>query len=233
MTAPFDNALVAPAVARNRDPILAVLREVLPTAGTVLEIASGSGEHAVHFASALPHLAWQPSDPGERARRSIAAHAARAQLPNLLAPLALDAAAPAWSIARADAVVSINMIHIAPWRATEGLMAGATRLLAAGSPLYLYGPYRLHGQHTAPSNAAFDASLKARDPAWGVRDLEEVVKLAGLHGLALRRTVAMPANNLSVIFIRAKLGPQDVRAKRDPVHFVLAGMRPKRAAWLQ
>jgi hypothetical protein len=202
MTVPFDNALVAPAVARNRDPILAVLREVLPAAGTVLEIASGTGEHAVHFASALPHLVWQPTDPDAQARGSIAAHAARAQLPNLLLPLELDAASANWPVARADAVVSINMIHIAPWTAAAGLMAGAARLLPARSPLYLYGPYREHGRHTAPSNAAFDDSLKARDPAWGVRDLDEVAALAGRHGFALQRTVAMPANNLSVVFRR-------------------------------
>jgi len=202
MAASFDNALTAPAVARNRDPILAVLREVLAAPGTVLEIASGSGEHAVHFASALSHLVWQPTDPDAEARRSIAAHAARAQLPNLLPPLALDAAAAAWPVTQADAIVSINMIHIAPWSAAEGLMAGAARLLPPDSPLYLYGPFREHGRHTAPSNAAFDESLKARDPAWGVRDLDEVVALAGRHGLALTRTVAMPANNLSVVFRR-------------------------------
>ena len=202
MNASFGNALTAPAVARNRDPILAVLRDVLPAAGTVLEIASGSGEHAVHFAAALPHLAWQPTDPDAQARGSIAAHAAQAALANLLPPLELDASAPVWPVTRADAVVSINMIHISPWRATQGLMAGAARLLPAGAPLYLYGPYRQHGQHTAPSNAAFDESLRARDPAWGVRNLDEVVTLAAGHGLALQRTVAMPANNLSVVFRR-------------------------------
>ena len=196
------SALTAPAVARNRDPILAVLRDVLPAAGTVLEIASGTGEHAAHFAAALPHLVWQPTDPDAQARSSIAAHAAQAQLANLLPPLELDAAAPDWPVARADALVSINMIHISPWRAAQGLMAGAERLLSAGSPLYLYGPYRQHGLHTAPSNAAFDASLRARDPEWGVRDLDEVSALAAAHGLTLQRTVAMPANNLSVIFRR-------------------------------
>jgi len=202
MAASFDSALTAPAVARNRDLILAVLREVLAAPGTVLEIASGSGEHAVHFASALPHLVWQPTDPDAQARRSIAAHAAQARLPNLLPPLELDAAAAVWPVTQADAVVSINMIHIAPWAAAEGLLAGAARLLPAGSPLYLYGPYREHGRHTAPSNAAFDESLRARDPAWGVRDLDAVVALAARHGLALQRTVAMPANNLSVVFHR-------------------------------
>lgn len=202
MTASFGNALAAPAVARNRDPILGVLREVLPGAGTVLEIASGSGEHAVHFAAALPHLVWQPSDPDVLARGSIAAHAAAAGLANLLPPLELDASERVWPVTRADAIVTINMIHISPWRSTQGLMAGAARLLAPGAPLYLYGPYRQHGQHTAPSNAAFDESLKARNPEWGVRNLDEVVALAAGHGLTLQRTVAMPANNLSVIFRR-------------------------------
>jgi len=202
MTASFDSALTAPAVARNRDLILAVLREVLAAPGTVLEIASGSGEHAVHFASALPHLVWQPTDPDAQALRSITAYAARAQLPNLLPPLELDTTAAVWPVTQADAIVSINMIHIAPWAAAEGLLAGAARLLPAGSPLYLYGPYREHGRHTAPSNAAFDESLRARDPAWGVRDLDEVAALAARHGFALERTVAMPANNLSVVFRR-------------------------------
>jgi hypothetical protein len=202
MTASFGNALTAPAVARNRDPILAVLRDVLPAAGTVLEIASGTGEHAVHFAAALPHLVWQPTDPDAQARGSIAAHAARAGLANLRPPLELDASAPTWPVTRADALVSINMIHISPWRATQGLMAGAARVLPAGAPLYLYGPYRRHGLHTAPSNAAFDENLRARDPAWGVRDLDEVAELAAALGFALQRSVAMPANNLSVIFRR-------------------------------
>src|SRR5882724_3586595 len=129
MAASFDNALTAPAVARNRDPILAVLRDVLPATGTVLEIASGTGEHAVHFAAALPHLVWQPTDPDAQALRSIAAHAAAASLANLRPPLELDAGASAWPVSHADAVVSINMIHIAPWRAAEGLMAGAARTL--------------------------------------------------------------------------------------------------------
>src|SRR5437879_7331051 len=202
MAASFGNALRGPAVARNLDPILVVLRDVLPAAGMVLEIASGSGEHAVHFAAALPHLAWQPTDPDEQARGSIAAHAGQAKLANLLPPLALDAAAPVWPVTLADAIVSINMIHIAPWRATQGLMAGAARVLPAGAPLYLYGPYRQHGQHTAPSNVAFDESLRARNPAWGVADLDAVVALAAEHGLTLQRTVAMPANNLSVVFRR-------------------------------
>ena len=200
-------ALTAPAVARNREPILAVLRRVvplpiLPERGLVLEIASGSGEHAVYFAAALPNLRWQPTDPDPEARDSIAAYRAAAQLPNLLPPLALDAAASSWPVTRADAVVSINMIHIAPWAAAEGLMAGAKRLLPGGGVLFLYGPFREHGQHTAPSNAAFDESLRARNREWGVRDLDEVAALASRHGLALEERLAMPANNLSVVFRR-------------------------------
>jgi hypothetical protein len=198
----IESGLTSPSVARNRDPILAVLRRVLPPRGTVLEIASGTGEHAVHFAAGLPHLTWQPSDRDPAALRSIAGHRGAAGLTNLEPPLEVDAAMPTWPVARADAVVSINMIHIAPWRAAQGLMAGAARVLPAGAPLYLYGPFRQHGQHTAPSNAAFDEGLKARDPEWGVRDLDEVTALGGEHGFTLQRTVAMPANNLSVIFRR-------------------------------
>jgi SAM-dependent methyltransferase len=198
----IEGALASPAVARNRDPILAVLRRVLPARGTVLEIASGTGEHAVHFAAGLPHLTWQPTDPDTDALASIAAHRAWAQLPNLLAPLVLDACAPSWPVTRGDAVVAINMIHIAPWTAAEGLMAGAGRLLARGGVLYLYGPFKEDGRHTAPSNAAFDASLRARDPRWGVRDLDPVAALASEHGLALAERVAMPANNLSLVFQR-------------------------------
>jgi hypothetical protein len=201
MTGPSgDGALTAPAVARNREPILAVLRQVLPTQGTVLEIASGSGEHAVHFAAGLPYLTWQPADVDPDALRSITAYRAAARLPNLLPPLALDAAAPDWPVTRADAVVSINMIHIAPWSAAQGLMAGAERILAAGDVLYLYGPFKEDGQHTAPSNAAFDLSLRQRNPQWGVRDVGDVCELAQQHGLALVERVAMPANNLSLVF---------------------------------
>ncbi len=196
-------ALTAPAVARNRDAILAVLREILPDSGTVLEIASGSGEHAVHVAAALPGLDWLPSDPEPAARRSIAAHALRAGLANIRPPLALDAAAAAWPVARVDGIVCINMIHIAPWAATEGLMAGAGRVLSAGGVLFLYGPFREADRPFAESNAAFDASLRARDPAWGVRDLDAVAAEAARHGLSLVRRVAMPANNLSLIFGRA------------------------------
>lgn len=195
-------ALTSPSVARNRTPILEVLRRVLPARGTVLEIASGTGEHAVYIAAALPHLTWQPSDRDPDALASIATHRTAAQLPNLLPPLTLDATAPSWPVTQADAMVSINMIHIAPWSAAEGLMAGAERLLGSGAPLYLYGPFREDGRHTAPSNSAFDESLRASNRDWGVRDLGEVVGLASRHGLALVERIAMPANNLSVVFRR-------------------------------
>lgn len=195
----------APATQRNREPIRQVLAEILPDSGRVLEIAAGSGEHAVHFAAAFPGLSWQPSDPEPAARASIAAWAAEAGLANLAPPLALDAADPDWPARTAppyDALICINMIHIAPWRACLGLLAGAGRVLAPGGALYLYGPYRRDGAHTAPSNAAFDAGLRAADPEHGVRDLEEVVAVAGRAGLAFDRLVEMPANNLSVIFRR-------------------------------
>jgi SAM-dependent methyltransferase len=195
-------AQTSPAVARNRDPILAVLRRVLPAQGTVLEIASGTGEHAVHFAAGLPHLVWQPTDQDAEALRSILAYQAAARLPNLLPALSLDAVAPLWPVVEAAAIVAINMIHIAPWTAAEGLMAGASRILAPGSVLYLYGPFKEEGVHTAPSNAAFDASLRSRNPTWGVRHLGEVTNLASKHGLDFVERVAMPANNLSLIFRR-------------------------------
>jgi len=197
-----DPRLYAPAVARNREPILAVLRRVLPAAGLVLEVASGSGEHAAFFAAALPGVSWQPSDPDPRARASIAAFLDAGAPPNLLPPLALDAAAGGWPIARAMAVVCINMIHVAPWSACEGLIAGAARVLPPGGVLYLYGPYKEEGRHTAPSNEAFDADLRARDPSWGVRDLDEVMALARRHSFAHQETVIMPANNRSVVFRR-------------------------------
>lgn len=197
----MDGRRSAPAAQRNREPILEVLRTVLPPAGLVLEIASGTGEHAVHFAKALPDLTWQPSDPLPDARESIAAWAAAEALPNLLAPIDLDAASE-WPIDRADAIVCSNMIHISPWEATEGLMRGAGRTMPAGAPLVLYGPYRRAGRDLEPSNAAFDADLKRRDPRWGLRLLEDVAKLAQGNGLALDRVVEMPANNLSVVFLR-------------------------------
>ncbi len=187
---------------RNRAPILDVLRRVLPAHGLVLEIASGSGEHAVYFAASLPALRWQPSDPDPVAVESIAAHRADAGHSNLLAPVALDVTAAHWPISSADAVVCCNMIHIAPWAAAEALFAGAAHLLPPQSVLYLYGPYRIGGCPTAPSNVAFDERLRAQNPAWGVRDLEEVEALGKRSGFSLDETVAMPADNLSVIFRR-------------------------------
>ncbi|MCT2399812.1 class I SAM-dependent methyltransferase [Novosphingobium mangrovi (ex Huang et al. 2023)] len=190
----------APAAARNRDPILAVLRDVLPPSGLVLEVASGTGEHAVHFSRALPALSWQPSDPDAGARASVTAWREGEDLPNLLAPLELDAAAPQWPVGQADAIVCINMIHISPWESTEGLMAGAGRLLPSGHPLVLYGPYRRAGHPIEASNQAFDEDLRRRDPRWGLRNLEDVSACAQARGLALERVVEMPANNLCVVF---------------------------------
>ncbi|MBN9449037.1 MAG: DUF938 domain-containing protein [Bosea sp.] len=192
----------APSAQRNRDPILAVLRETLPAKGLVLEIASGSGEHAIHFAAALPGLSFQPSDPSAEARASIDAWAKEAALPNLLPALALDASTPGWPLARADGVICINMIHISPWAATQGLIAEAARLLPPGGPLYLYGPYRQSGVPLAPSNAAFDESLRGRDPRWGLRELDTVAALAAAAGFGPPEVTAMPANNLSVVFRR-------------------------------
>jgi SAM-dependent methyltransferase len=198
----FPVAQLSPAVARNRDPILAALRPFLPAHGTVLEIASGTGEHAAYFATHLPHLTWQPSDVDPEALAGIEAHRAAANAPNLRAPIALDVTAPVWPVTRADAVVSINMIHISPWASAQGLMAGAAQLLAAGGVLYLYGPFKENGVHTAPSNTAFDESLRARDPRWGVRDVGDVRALADSHGFDFIERVAMPANNLSLVFRR-------------------------------
>lgn len=201
-TRAFPAALGSPAVARNRDPILAVLRRHLPAQGTVLEIAAGTGEHAAYFAPQFPHLAWQPTDLDPDALASIEAHRAATDAPNLCAPIELDVTATAWPLTRADAVISINMIHISPWTAAQGLMTGAARLLPAGGVLYLYGPFKENGVHTAPSNAAFDQSLRARDPAWGVRDVGDVRALADSHGFDFIERVAMPANNLSLVFRR-------------------------------
>ncbi len=192
----------APAAARNRDPIAAVLREVLPASGLVLEVASGTGEHAAWFAALFPQLDWQPSDPDPDSLASIRAWREESALDNLLEPLRLDASAEAWPIARADAILCVNMVHISPWTATEGLMRGAGRRLADGAPLVLYGPYRRPGIPTAASNEAFDASLRARDPQWGLRDLEAVEAEALANGLRLERVFEMPANNITSVFRR-------------------------------
>ncbi len=190
----------APAAARNREPIAAVLREELPERGLVLEIAAGTGEHAVHFAEAFPGLEWQPTDPDAAARASIAAWREEAGLPNLRAPLALDAASPDWPLSTADAIVCINMIHISPWASAEGLFAGAGRLLGQGAPLVLYGPYLEDAVETAPSNLAFDQWLKDKDARFGIRRIEDVDALAARHGFARARRVEMPANNLALTY---------------------------------
>lgn len=190
----------APAVARNRDPILAVLRGALPSSGLVLEIASGTGEHAVHFARAMTGLDWQPTDPDAAARASIEGWRETERLPNLLAPLELDAAAQDWPVGSADAIVCINMVHISPWQSALGLMAGAGRLLTAGAPLVLYGPYRRAGHAIEPGNAAFDEDLKRRNPEWGLRLLEDVADIAAVRGLDLEQVISMPADNLSLVF---------------------------------
>ena len=193
-----DRRRSAPAAQRNREPILGVLREALPEAGTVLEVASGTGEHVAFFAREWPELAWQPSDPSPEMRESIAAWCTG--LPNVMPPLDLDASAQDWPVMRAEAMVCINMVHISPWAATEGLMRGAGRILASGAPLVLYGPYRRTGRELEPSNAAFDQDLMRRDPSWGLRLVEDVADCAALHGLRLERVVEMPANNLSLVF---------------------------------
>ena len=199
-----DDRLYAPATLRNRAPIAAVLAGWLPArGGTVLELASGTGEHALHLAAAFPDLLWQPSDPAAAHRRSIEAHRRAAGSGNLRPPLDIDVTAPAWPLERpVEAMVCCNMIHIAPWVAAEGLFSGAARYLQPGCGLYLYGPFKRGGAHTAPSNAAFDASLRAQDPAWGVRDLEAVADLAAAAGLAAPLIEAMPANNLSLWFAK-------------------------------
>lgn len=196
----------APAAERNTGPILAVLRDVLPERGRGLEIASGTGQHAAAFAAAFPGIDWQPSDPSAEARDSIAAWAQEAGSGNLRPPLALDVMDEGWQAAVGgpfDVLVCINMIHISPWAACLGLMQGAGALLPAGGLLYLYGPYKVGGVHTAPSNEAFDQSLRDRNPDWGLRDMEEVAGAAGRNGLVPEGQMAMPANNFSLLFRKA------------------------------
>jgi SAM-dependent methyltransferase len=195
-------AKTAAAAARNREPILSVLRDRLPPSALVLEIASGTGEHAAWFSAALPAVTWQPTDRDPEALNSIAAWRDTAGLPNLLPPLALDVSADTWPIAAADAVVAINLVHISPWTTTIGLIAGAARVLNAGGLLFLYGPFREGGLHTAASNAAFDADLRARNPSWGVRDLDEIIMLAKGHGVEFAERISMPADNLVVVLRR-------------------------------
>lgn len=192
----------APSVERNRDPILELLRRVLPERGHVLEIASGSGEHVIYFAKYFPQLIFLPSDPDESARTSISAWIDASKLPNILAPVPLDAAVSPWPIDKADAIICINMAHISPWSATAGLFKEAGRLLGLGKPLYLYGPYKRGGSHTAESNQAFDEWLRGKNAEWGLRDVERVTECAILNGFSEPEIIEMPANNLSLLFRR-------------------------------
>lgn len=197
----------APATLRNRDPIAAVLRDELPPTGQVLEVASGSGEHCAYFAQQFPALTWQPTDPDPGALVSIASWCAG--IANVRPPLALDAASPAWPVEQGqavEAVLCINMAHISPWESTLGLVAGATRLLGPGAPLILYGPWRRDGVPTAPSNEAFDVSLKARDPRWGLRRVEDLDAVAAAAGFTRTRLVEMPANNVVLVYRRQAAG---------------------------
>ncbi len=192
--------LHAAATERNRGPILDVLRGVLPAHGLVLEIASGTGEHAAFFAPALPELRWQPSDASERMLASIRAWSDVSGADNLAPPVLLNVEQEPWPVASADAIVSINMLHIAPWSAAEALFRGAARRLPASGVLFLYGPFTRAGRHTAESNQRFDERLRAEDPRWGVRDLDDLQRLASSVGFAAPETVPMPANNFSLVF---------------------------------
>ncbi len=196
----------APAALRNQEPILKVLKDCLPEGGTILEIASGTGQHATYFIKHMPNHFWQPSDPDEKSRNSISAWWWEVQLNNILPPLDINTQDDVWAIENIElplpvsAVVCINMTHISPWDATVGLLNGAARILPEGGIVYLYGPYRIDGEHTAPSNELFDISLRAQNPNWGIRNLNEVTKVAAEQGLSLIKTVPMPANNLSIIY---------------------------------
>jgi SAM-dependent methyltransferase len=195
-----DGRLVVSSADRNRGPILKVLERVLPKTGLVLEVASGTGQHVVHFAQALKGLSWQPTDMDAACRRSISAWLATAELANVRQPLDLDVRALPWRVPTLDAIVCLNLIHIAPWSVATALFAGAGLALRETGLLYLYGPYSVQGRHTAPSNAAFDSALRAKNPDWGLRDLKEVESLAKDQGFDLAETIEMPANNLSVLF---------------------------------
>ena len=198
-----DQRMFSPTAARNSAPILEVLKRVLPANGRVLEIACGTGEHAVHFAGAMPSVTWLPSDPDSASRASTASWSKFTGLSNVLPPLDIDVCAKSWGVEQTapfDAIVSLNMVHIAPWAASLGLFAGAGRLLRVGGLLFLYGPFMRDGVHNAPSNAAFDVSLKARNPSWGLRDIADLERVGESFGLRLRETIEMPANNMSLVF---------------------------------
>jgi len=208
----------SPSAARNRGPIREVATRVLPEKGLALEIGSGTGEHAVYFAKALPRLVWLPSDPDMDSRASIEAWTVTEQLANVRAPVAIDVCRETWDVedyAPFDAMISLNMIHIAPWAAAVGLFAGAGRLLSPDGVLFLYGPFMRGGVHTAASNAAFDADLKRRDKRWGVRDVDELVSEAAPYGIELREVVKMPANNLSLIFVKPNRAHHSTAADAD------------------
>jgi hypothetical protein len=191
------------AAERNKEPILDVLRRVLPKEGLVLEIASGTGRHVLHFAAALPALRWQPTDADTELRESISQSVGTAELSNVNAALQLDVLKTPWPVREADALLCINMIHISPWAATVALFDGARDTLSADDVLFIYGPYRRNYRHSTPSNEAFDVSLRSRNPEWGVRDLEAVTRTAATAGFVREEVIAMPANNLSVIFRKA------------------------------
>ena len=196
-----NHRLVSPSAERNRAPISEVLSQVLPERGVVLEVGSGTGQHVVHFARAMPNLIWQPSERDDDCLRSIRWRGSRwSSSPNVRPPLHLDVSASPWPITSAAALVCINMIHIAPWSATEALFRGGESLLSGGGVVCLYGPFRRQGRHTSPSNEAFDALLRRQDPDWGVRDLDEVARLADRAGFDLLQTHEMPSNNLTVAF---------------------------------
>ena len=190
----------APAADRNKEPILDVLRRVLPPSGVLLEIASGTGQHAVHFAAALPAITLQPTDADPDALASIAIRVKEVALPNLLAPMRLDVTEDPWPAPAVDAIFCANMVHIAPWEAALGLFRGAGTALSSGGLLATYGPYMVDGAHTAPSNEAFDARLRQQDPSWGVRDVGALVEAAAPHALTLEQRIAMPANNFVLVF---------------------------------
>lgn len=192
----------APSAERNKGPILEVLERVLPRRGLVLEIASGTGQHVVHFAGALPGLTWQPSDPDAELRHSIALRVREERRTNVNGPIDLDVTRRPWPLQAADAVLAINLLHVAPWSATTALFEGAKALLPAGHVVFLYGPYRRSGRHTSESNARFDLDLRAHDPEWGLRDMEAVAGVADGAGFVLAETIGMPANNFSLVFRR-------------------------------
>ena len=202
-----DGRLMSPSAERNKGPILTVLERILPTTGVVLEIASGTGQHVVHFARRLRALTWQPTDVETECLRSISAWLAVEGLTNVRPPIELDVVTLPWPIEDVDAIVCVNLIHIAPWAAVRALFAGARARLRGAGLVYLYGPYLVQGGHTAPSNAAFDRALRAQNPAWGVRDVADVTRVANAEGFDLSETMEMPANNLSMVFRARASGP--------------------------